>query len=402
MRIAATSAPRLGRDFTRLWTSFAVSTAGSRIALDSFALLALTQLHAGAFAVAALAALGPAVGAVLAVPLGAWAERAPERVTLLGADLARCALLAGVALAWFAGTLTYGQLVIVAALTAAATIVFTAARGALLRAVAPPELLLTANSRLEATQWAVTASGPPVGGLLLGLFGPVITVAIDAVSYLGSACALAGIRARETWSPPAVAHRGAAGRELIAADPVLRWLCVNTCLVNGLIMGSAPVLTVLLVRDLGFTTWQYGVVLGVPCLGGLAATRLTGPLVRRFGAPVVLRWAGVARVAWSLGLALTPAGFAGLVVVLLVQTAIVAAMAVFGPVFATVRLERIDPADTRRVLTTWTVTNSAVVAAATVGIGVLAQVCGARAALLLTGVGLLASAAAPAPLRTGR
>ncbi|MEV6219354.1 MFS transporter [Nocardia sp. NPDC051833] len=405
MRSTAVSAPRLGRDFRRLWTSFGVSALGSRIALDSFALLAVTQLRAGAFAVAALAAIGPAAGAVLAAPLGGWAERAPKRAVLIGADLVRCAVLASVATAWWLGMLGYGLLVTVAAVTAAATIVFTAARGSLLRVVAPPELLLAANSRLEATQWAVTATGPPVGGVLLGVFGPVITVAIDAVSYLGSACALAGIRARESVATrSAVVGGTGAGLRIIVADPALRLLCVNTCLVSGLIMGSAPVLTVLLIHDLGFATWQYGVVLGVPCLGGLAATRLTGPLVRRFGAGVVLRGAGVARAGVSIGLAWTPAGVPGMVVVLVIQTWIVAAMAVFTPVFATYRLERIAPGVTTRVLTAWTVTNSAVVAATTVTVGVLAQVCGGRQALLVAGIALLVSAAAlfAVPVRTGR
>ncbi|MEV0064495.1 MFS transporter [Nocardia sp. NPDC050718] len=405
MRSTAVSAPRLGRDFRRLWTSFGVSALGSRIALDSFALLAVTQLGAGAFAVAALAAVGPAAGAVLAAPLGGWAERAPQRAVLIGADLVRCAVLASVATAWWLGMLGYGLLVTVAAVTAAATIVFTAARGSLLRVVAPPELLLAANSRLEATQWAVTATGPPVGGVLLGLFGPAITVAIDAVSYLGSACALAGIRARESVATrSAVVGGTGVGLRIIVADPALRLLCVHTCLVNGLILGSAPVLTVLLVRDLGFATWQYGVVLGVPCLGGLAATRLTGPLVRRFGAGVVLRGAGVARVGVSIGLAWTPAGVPGMVVVLVIQTRIVAAMAVFTPVFATYRLERIAPGVTTRVLTAWAVTNSAVVAATTVAIGVCAQLWGGRPALLVTGIALIAGAAAlwAVPLRTGR
>ncbi|MFJ2839308.1 MFS transporter [Nocardia sp. NPDC087230] len=405
MRSTAVWAPRLGRDFTRLWTSFGVSGLGSRIAMDSFALLAVTQLRAGAFAVAALAAIGPAAGAVLAAPLGGWAERVPKRAVLIGADLVRCAVLASVAVAWWLGMLGYGLLVVVAAVTAAATIVFTAARGALLRAVTPPELLLSANSRLEATQWAVTATGPPVGGVLFGIFGPVITVVIDAVSYLGSAWALAGIRARESVAAgSAVVGGTGAGLRIIRADPALRRLCVHTCLVSGLIMGSAPVLTVLLIRDLGFATWQYGIVLGLPCLGGLAATRLTGPLVRRVGAAAVLRCAGIARVGASIFLAWTPPGVAGMVVVLVIQTWIVAAMAVFTPVFATYRLERIAPGVTTRVLTAWTVTNSAVVALSTVAIGVLAQVWGGRAALLLTGIALIAGAAAlfAVPLRTER
>lgn len=63
---------------------------------------------------------------------------------------------------------------------------------AYLKALVPPQDLLVANSRFESTTWTATMVGPPLGGAVTGLFGPVVTVVADALSYLLSAL---GIRA---------------------------------------------------------------------------------------------------------------------------------------------------------------------------------------------------------------
>ena len=59
----------LGRGFGWLWAAYAVSSLGTWLAFSAFPLIAVVELHAGASVVAALAAVGPAVGAVLSVPL---------------------------------------------------------------------------------------------------------------------------------------------------------------------------------------------------------------------------------------------------------------------------------------------------------------------------------------------
>jgi nitrate reductase NapE component len=46
--------------------------------------------------------------------------------------------------------------------------------------------------------------------------------------------------------------------------PALRPLFFNTILVNGLIMATSPLLTVLMLGRLGFTLWQYGLAFAAP------------------------------------------------------------------------------------------------------------------------------------------
>lgn len=197
----------LGRDFGWLWAAYSVSSLGTWLAFSAFPLIAVLELHAGPSAVAALAAVGPAVGAVLAVPLGPWVEFRSKRPVMITADLVRCAAMLSVPAAFALGALSLAQLLLVSVIVAAADISFTAASGAFLKSLLPPEDLLAANGRFESTTWTSTMLGPPLGGVLMGLFGPVVTVAADAVSYLLSALGLRAIGGRE----PDPVHRDPAG-----------------------------------------------------------------------------------------------------------------------------------------------------------------------------------------------
>ncbi len=64
----------LGRRFGWLWAAYAVSAYGSGLALGAFPLIAVLALHASPAQVSALSAVGPAVGALIAVPLAPWVE----------------------------------------------------------------------------------------------------------------------------------------------------------------------------------------------------------------------------------------------------------------------------------------------------------------------------------------
>ena len=160
----------------------------------------------------------------------------------------------------------------------------------------------------------------------MSIFGPVTTVVIDAVSYLLSAIGIGAIHAKEPVPVRADATRLRVGDVLegwryILTHPTLRPLFLNTTLVNGLIMATSPLVAVLMLGELGFKPWQYGLAFGVPCVGGLIGSRLAHPLVTRFGQHRVMLSAGVLRACWSIGLAFIHPGVAGLALVIGVQFA---------------------------------------------------------------------------------
>ncbi|MFD5251511.1 MFS transporter [Streptomyces bobili] len=402
---------RLGRRFGWLWAAYAVSTFGTRLAFDAFALIAILVLHAGPAEVSVLAAAGLAVGAVVAVPLGPWVEFRRKRPVMVAMDLTRFVALMSIPAAYALGLLGFVQLLVVSVVVGAADIAFNAAGGAYLKAIVRPEDLVVASGRFESTNWTATVLGPPLGTAAMGFFGPVLTVVTDAVSHLLSA---AGIRAIGGHEPRPV-HAGTGmigasgsrpvragtkevrlrfgglfeGWRYILAHPALRPLFLNTVLVSGLIMATSPLLAVLMLGDLGFAPWQYGLAFGLPCVGGIVGSRLAPRLVARFGRHRVMLTAGTLRACWSLGPAFVRPGVAGLVLVIVVEFGLITCMGVFNPVFAAYRLDRTATDRVARTLSAWSVTSKATVAVMTGLWGLLAGITGPRVAIAAAGLLML-------------
>ncbi|MER6320180.1 MFS transporter [Streptomyces sp. NPDC001581] len=387
----------LGRRFGWLWAAYAVSTLGTWLAFDAFTLIAILVLHAGATEVSVLAAAGLAIGSVVALPLGPWVEFRRKRPVMIAMDLVRFAALMSVPVAFALGRLGFAQLLVVSVVVGAADIAFTAASGAYLKALVRPEDLLVANGRFESTTWTATMLGPPLGGAAIVLIGPVMTVVANAVSFLLSAAGIRAIGGQEARPAPAETRPRLRGRDLaegwryILTDSALRPLFANTVLVNGLIMAASPLLAVLMVRDLAFTPWQYGLAFAVPCVGGLIGARLAPRLVARFGRHRVMVTAGALRACWLLGLAFVGPGTAGLVLVMAVELGLITCMGVFNPVFATYRLDRTPTDRVARILSAWSVTSKVTIAALTALWGLLAGITGPRTAIALAGLLVMAT-----------
>lgn len=380
--------------FGWLWTAYAVSTFGTYLAFDAFSLVAIIALHAGPAKVSLLASAGLAVAAVAAIPLGPWVERRRKRGVMVAMDLVRCAAIVTIPVAYWLGALRFGQLVAVAVVVGAADIAFKAAGGACVKALVPPGELLRANARLEQTLWTSIVAGPPLGGAMIGLLGPVATMVADAASYVVSAATL---RRVPRGPAPVSQARVTRPRDLldgwhqILRSPDLRPLFFNTILVGGLIMATAPLMAVLMLGRLGFAPWQYALAFGVPCLGGLVGARLSKPLVARHGPARVLKVFGSLRACWTIPLAFVPAGVGGIVLVIAVQTGLVTTIGIFNPVYATRRLELTPDDRVARTLSAWSVSSSASIAALTALWGVLAALAGLRAAIALAGIAMLAT-----------
>ncbi|MCK7621817.1 MFS transporter [Streptomyces sp. RS10V-4] len=387
---------RLGRQFGWLWASYAVSAYGSGLGFGALPLIAVLVLHAGPAEVSALSAVGPAVGALIAVPLAPWVEFRRKRPVMIMMDLARFAAMASIPVAYAFGRLGFVQLLVVSAAVAAAKIAFNAASGAYLKALVRPDDLLVAHARFESTNWSSIAVGPPLGGAAIGLLGPVTTVVADALSYLLSALGITAIRGQEeaprtTDKSPVRAGALLDGWRHIMGHPGLRPLYVNNMLVSGLIMATEPLLAVLLLRQLGFPPWQYALAFAAPCLGGLIGSRLAHRVVARFGRHRVFRTVGTLRAIWLIGLVFVRPGVVGLVTVMAVELAIIINMSLYSPVLATYRLEHTPKHLVARTLSAWSIGQQASIAVLTALAGLLADVTSPRTALTAAGLLILAT-----------
>jgi predicted MFS family arabinose efflux permease len=386
----------LGRPFGWLWTAYAVSAYGSGLGFGALPLIAVLVLHAGPAQVSALSAVGPAAGALIALPLGPWVEFRRKRPVMIAMDLARFVAMMTIPVAYAFGRLGFVQLLVVSAVVAAAKIAFNSASGAHLRALVRPDDLLVANARLESTNWSSIAIGPPLGGSAIGLFGPVATVSADALSYMFSALAITAIRGREKHPQRIEGSRIRAGDLLdgwrhILTHPGLRALYLNNMLVAGLIMATEPLLAVLLLRQLAFPPWQYGLAFAAPCVGGLIGSRLARRVVARHGQPWVIRKFGALRAIWLIGLAFVRPGPVGLATVMAVELAIIISMSLYNPVLATYRLAHTPEHRTARTLAAWSIGQQAAIAVCTALGGLLADATGPRTALVVAGLLMLAS-----------
>jgi MFS family permease len=384
----------LGRQFGWLWAAYAVSAYGSGLGFGALPLIALLVLEASPAQVAALSAVGPAVGALIAVPLGPWVEFHRKRAVMIAMDLVRCGAMLTIPLAYALGRLSFALLLFVSAVVAAAKIASSAAGGAYLKALVRPDELLVANARFESTTWSAIAVGPPLGGAAVGLFGPLVTVVADALSYLLSALGLTAIRDRPEQRQRV--RRLRAGELLdgwrhLLTHRGLRALYLNQLVVTGLIMATEPLLAVLLLRDLGFPPWQYGLAFAAPCVGGLIGSRLAPRVVARHGRHRILRAVGTLRAVWLLGLAFVQPGVAGLATVIAVELAIIVSMSLYNPVLATYRLEETPGDRVARTLSAWSIGTSAAIAVLSALGGLLAQVTSPRTAITVAGVLMLGS-----------
>ncbi|GIE94806.1 MFS transporter [Paractinoplanes rishiriensis] len=387
----------LGSDFRRLWAAYAISEAGTGLAFGAIPLVAVLVLRVPEFQVSLLAALGGLAAAALALPAGPWIEFRRKRPVLIGADLLRAAALLSVPIAAATGMLSYAQLCVVAVGQAIGGILFASAGGAHLKALVSPADRATATGRFEATFWTAYSVGPPLGGALTSWLGVWWTIAADATTFVLSALGVRSIRRPEP-PPPARAAESrrladiAAGWRYIAAHPGLRALFVNSQIFGAAMMAASPLLTVLMLGELGFPAWQYGLAWGLPCLGGVLGALALAPLNRRFGERRVLLAAGVGRALWLPLLAVMPAGVPGLLLVIAVEFLALFGSGVFNPAFATYRMTATEDGVLARVIACWQISSRT---CQPVGIalgGALAALTSVRLALLVCGLIVLASA----------
>ncbi len=387
----------LGQDFRWLWGAYAVSAAGSAVGMGALPLIALLVLDSSAFQVSALVALSGVASALIALPLGARIEHWYKRPVMMSADLARCVLLASIPVAMAFDVLTFTQLCVVGVLQTAASVAFDAASGAHLKALVLPEHRLRANSLFETTNWVSVSAGPPVGGLLIGHWARRPrwwSTRCPSSDRLWASVASGSPNARHRHARPPLTWAGALrpGWQYLMRHPGLRPLFFNALLFGGSVMMASPLMAVLMLDDLGLAPWQYGLALGLPCLGGVLGSRLAPFLTRRFGQRRVLLVSGVARTLWTGLLPLTPSGALGLFVVVAADFGLLLSAGVFNPSFTTYRMAATPDAFMSRVATSWSVGAKTCQAAFVIAGGLIATAAGVRGALLIAGMLCMASA----------
>jgi hypothetical protein len=182
--------------FWTWWAAGTTSAAGSAVGAVALPLTALTVLDAGPFEMGLIAAAGYVAWLVIGLPAGVLVQRLPLRGAQIGADLARAVAVGSVPVGWWFGWLSVAQLIAVALVVSFANVVFDVANATFLPEIVEREQLQARNSLTSATHAATQLGGPSAGGFCVQLLGPVVTVLVDAASYLVSAALLRTLPAR--------------------------------------------------------------------------------------------------------------------------------------------------------------------------------------------------------------
>jgi MFS family permease len=385
--------------FVRVWSAATISIFGSLVTRIALPLAAILVLGAGAFEVAVLRSLE--LGATLLVGLvaGAWVDRLRRRPVLIWADLGRAVLLASVPVAFAFGVLTFWQLLAVSGLAAVLTTFFDAADNAYLPTIVERERLVDANAALAASGSASEFMAFGISGFLVQLLTAPLAIAVDALSFVGSAILLGSIK-REEGPPPRKADREPVlseirdGLRLVIHDPVLRAFAGAQMALSALwgIFGATWFLFVLEELDLGPAI--LGVVAGVggfsSFIGAVVAARAT----RRWGIGPVAIWAMVLSAIGNAFIPLAPAGLPLLAIGCLVMQQLVAdsAVTVYDITEVSVRQTLVLDRALGRVASTFQVASGLAQLAATLGAGLLAEVIGLRATAWIAPLGGLLAA----------
>jgi MFS family permease len=283
----------------RLAIARLVSVAGS-VAADVALALVLYARTGSATWVGAALFIAFAVPALLSPVAGAISDRFDRRRVLVGSDVLGAACFAGMGL-----VSAPVALLALAAGAATASAPFLPASGSMLPAVAAPDGLARANSRLAVARTTGQLLGPVVGGGLVATVGGSTAFFVNAGSFLVSAALIGTLRGGFRAAPPDPDRRDGSGVmdgvRLVLRHPALRALTLGFVLVdvgNGLVMPAE----VALADALGAGATGYGALVAVWGVGGLAGAHLAPALLDRRDEPRVLL-AAAAGLAVAFGVA---------------------------------------------------------------------------------------------------
>ncbi|MFJ1885133.1 MFS transporter [Streptomyces sp. NPDC088137] len=289
------------QEFRQLWAGQTVSQFGTYVGQTVLPLLAATTLKASPLQMGVLTAAGTAAFLLIGLPTGVLVDRVRRKPVMLTADFTRAALLLTVPLAAWADVLTLTQLIVVALLASAATVLFDVAYQSYLPSLVGRAQLMEGNTRLQSSLSAAEVTGPGVGGGLAQLVGGATAVLTTSVSYLISGLLLLRIRTPE---PKPMGHDGnrvrtqmKEGMGFVLGEKSLRAITISTALSNLAITVLLSMQILFLTRDLGLTPGAVGAVLALSSVGGLLGALTAGRCAKRIGP---------ARAIWLIPLVISP------------------------------------------------------------------------------------------------
>jgi MFS family permease len=308
-------------DFVKLWSAETVSQFGTQFTQLALPLVAIDVLHVSAFEVAALTTVEFLPFLLVSLPAGVWVDRLRRRPILVVGDVSRAVLLGSVPVAYWLGSLTMAQLYVVGFLVGIATVFFDVAYQSYLPSLVERQQLIDGNAKLEISRAAAQLGGPGLAGIVIDFLRAPAALAFDALSYVGSALFIFGIRKSES-SVRTDAPRRRMREELreglryVLTHPFLKNIAACTALFNFWGNMGFAVLLVFARRELHLSPLAIGLAFTLSNVGPLLAAFNANRISSRFGVGRTIIGASIIGAPTFLVIPFAPEGNAALAILI--------------------------------------------------------------------------------------
>jgi MFS family permease len=279
-------------DFVKLWSAETISQFGTQVTLLALPIVAATTLNVTPFEFGLLSTIEFLPFILLSLPAGVWVDRLRRRPILIAGDLIRATALVSIPIAFALDALTIWQLYIVGFINGCATVFFDVAYQSYLPSLVDRDKIVDGNAKLETSRSAAQITGPGVAGVVIGAVTAPFAIAVDALSFVGSALFMFAIRRHEAAPEPRLNEHGerpsmrseiTEGLRYVGGHRLLRSIAATTGLSNFFTNILYAILILYLVRELSVTPQLLGLAFSLGAVGFLLGALSANPVATRVG-----------------------------------------------------------------------------------------------------------------------
>jgi predicted MFS family arabinose efflux permease len=295
--------------FNRLaWSNLAAQSA-EQIALAAAPIVAVLTLGVGEGQTGLLQTALTLPFILFAIPAGLLADRVSRRRLMASSEALRAAALLGIlALIWF-NVLTLPSLALLGFIAVCGTVAYSVAAPALVPSLVSPQLLPAANARIELARTVAFASGPALGGVLVGWVGAAPAFGFASALSVIAVVLLSGIYepAREPAPKRHPLQEIREGAAFVFQHPLLRPVFATQFIFNTASFLVLAVFVPYAVRHLGLSASGVGATLAMYGVGMVAGALLATRVMQRLRFGTVIALGPVTGFVAAIVLALTVA-----------------------------------------------------------------------------------------------
>jgi predicted MFS family arabinose efflux permease len=293
--------------FNRLaWSNLAAQSA-EQVALAAAPIVAVLSLRVGEGESGLLQTALTLPFILFAIPAGLLADRIARRRLMAGAEALRAAALLVILVLIWLGRLTLPLLALSGFVAVCGTVVYSVAAPALVPSLVSSDLLPAANARIELARTLAFASGPALGGMLVGWLGAAPAFGFAAALSIAAVILLSGIY--EPVRHPAPQRRPLQdikeGANFVLHHPLLRPVFITQFIFNTASFLLLAVFVPYAVRHLGLSATGVGITLAMYGAGMVVGALLATRVMRRLPFGIVIGLGPVTGLVAAAVMALT-------------------------------------------------------------------------------------------------